>query len=98
VDTAEWLRRQIEDLTHLREGARAVPWAVQDAPTSFIEAQIKGIIGVEIPIARSEGKWKVSQNRPEADRVGVIEGFRRQGIGGEPMATLVAERSRPETQ
>ena len=90
VDEADWLRRQLDDLTLLREGARAEPWKVDDAPAQYVAAQIKGIIGLEIPIDRIEGKWKVSQNRPEADRAGVVAGLREQG--GVPMAALVAER------
>jgi transcriptional regulator len=49
---------------------------VEDAPATFVAAQLKGIVGVEIEITRIEGKWKVSQNRPEADRLGVAEGLR----------------------
>ena len=40
---------------------------------------MKGIVGIEIPIARIEGKWKVSQNRPEADRRGVVAGLSAEG-------------------
>ena len=91
VDDPDWLRRQLDDLTLLREGPRPAPWAVEDAPEPFVQSQIKGIIGVEIPIARIEGKWKVSQNRPEADRAGVFEGLRAEQ-GDTEMAALVAER------
>jgi transcriptional regulator len=87
-----WLRQQIEELTHSREQARPQPWKVTDAPESYVASQIKGIIGLEIPIARIEGKWKVSQNRPQADRAGVVAGLRERGSSGEPMASLVAER------
>ncbi|MGH6663602.1 MAG: FMN-binding negative transcriptional regulator [Pseudolabrys sp.] len=87
-----WLRRQIEDLTRSREGLRPAPWAVDDAPADFVAMQMKAIVGIEIPIGRIEGKWKMSQNRPELDRVGVVEGFRMQGEAGEAMAALVAER------
>jgi transcriptional regulator len=38
------------------------------------------------PILRIEGKWKMSQNRPEADRPGVIAGFRETGGAGEDVA------------
>jgi len=93
VEDSAWLRRQLDDLTHAQEHARPAPWQVDDAPGSFIAAQMKGIIGVEIPIARLEGKWKVSQNRPAADRRGVVEGLRAQGAPSKPMADLVAERS-----
>ena len=90
VDDEAWLRRQLEDLTSSREGRRAAPWQVGDAPADFIAAQMKVIVGVEIPIVAIEGKWKMSQNRPEADRLGVIAGFRE--AGEETMAALVAER------
>jgi transcriptional regulator len=36
---------------------------------------MNGIVGIEIPIASIDGKWKVSQNRPEADRRGVAQGL-----------------------
>jgi transcriptional regulator len=34
----------------------------------------------------------MSQNRPAADRLGVIAGFREAGEAGEEIAELVAER------
>jgi transcriptional regulator len=94
-DDRAWLARQIAELTALKEGAREKPWAVTDAPETFVEAQLKGIVGLEIPISRIEGKWKVSQNRPEADREGVIEGLRAEsGEQAAAMADLVASRGR----
>jgi transcriptional regulator len=59
-----------------------------------VAAQIKGIVGLEIPIARIEGKWKVSQNRPAADQAGVVAGLRGGGTDAEIMAAAVAERSK----
>ena len=52
---------------------------VSDAPPDFVAGLMKGIVGVEIEITRIEGKWKASQNRSEADRVGVAEGLTAQG-------------------
>jgi transcriptional regulator len=46
---------------------------------------------VEIPIARIEGQWKVSQNRTVADRRGVAEGLAGEN-GDAVMAGLVARR------
>ena len=89
-----WLRQQIEDLTQSREARRPTPWAVDDAPADFVEMQMCAIVGVEIQVSRIEGKWKMSQNRPEADRAGVIAGFRESGGAGEAIATLVEERGR----
>lgn len=94
IDDAAWLRRQIEDLTVHQEAARTTPWNVSDAPEPFIAAQIKGIIGLEIPIARIEGKWKVSQNRPAIDQAGVVTGLRDSGADGVAMAEHVAERGK----
>jgi transcriptional regulator len=90
-----WLRRQIEDLTQSQERALADPWKVDDAPADYVVSQMKGIVGIEIPIDRIEGKWKVSQNRVGADRAGVVAGFRAKGEMSEPMANLVAERGGP---
>ena len=87
------MRRQIRDLTQSQELSRAKPWHVEDAPPDFVSAQLKGIIGMEIPIARIEGKWKMSQNRPEADRIGVVEGYREQGEASAAIGNLVAERN-----
>jgi len=90
IDNAEWLRVQIDELTRTQEQTRDAPWHVADAPPSFIESQVRGIIGLEIPITRIEGKWKVSQNRPEADRRSVVTGLRDEGSPA--MADLVSER------
>lgn len=53
---------------------------------------MKAITGIEIPISAIEGKWKVSQNRPAADRQGVHHGLQTEGMN-EDMAKLVAERT-----
>jgi transcriptional regulator len=74
-------------LTDRREAARAHPWKVSDAPPDYLEAMLKGIVGVELTLTRLEGKWKASQNRAEADRRGVEEGLRAVGFAA--MADLV---------
>ncbi|MCJ2096192.1 FMN-binding negative transcriptional regulator [Methylobacterium sp. J-072] len=91
IEDVDWLRRQIADLTALREAPRATPWAVDDAPAPFVAAQLQAIVGIEIPITRIEGKWKMSQNRPDADRAGVIAGMRAEGEA--ILADMVTERS-----
>jgi transcriptional regulator len=91
IDDSDWLRAQIQALTASQEQKRPAAWGVNDAPEPFISGQIKAIIGVEISISTIEGKWKVSQNRSAADRQGVEDGLRREGIS-EEMADLVAQR------
>ncbi|KRA00140.1 transcriptional regulator [Mesorhizobium sp. Root157] len=73
IDDAEWLHAHVSTLTGAHEAGRQDPWAVNDAPENYIQSQIKGIVGLEIEIAEIEGKWKVSQNRPAADRARVAE-------------------------
>jgi transcriptional regulator len=92
IDDPVWLRAELEAMTTIREGGRADPWAIGDAPESFIAAQMKGIVGLEIAITAITGKWKVSQNRPIADRFGVLEGLRAEGEAGQPMAVEVERR------
>ncbi|PBC11558.1 FMN-binding negative transcriptional regulator [Mesorhizobium sp. WSM3859] len=62
-------------LTNLHEGGRSAPWAVSDAPADFIQSQLKGIVGLRMPITKLEGKRKMSQNRNAADRAGVHAGL-----------------------
>ena len=90
VEDDAWLARQIEALTAVHEGGRPAPWAVSDAPARYVEMQRRGIVGLEIAIDRIQGKWKVSQNRPEADRRGVADGLAATGEAGAAMAALVA--------
>jgi transcriptional regulator len=70
-----WLREQVNALTNGHEATRVAPWQVSDAPDSYIQSQLKGIVGIEIAIDVIEGKWKMSQNRSEADRRGVASGL-----------------------
>jgi len=84
----EWLGQQVGELTDRHEAERAEAWKVTDAPETFVAAQLRGIVGIEIAVSDLTGKWKVSQNRPEADRQGVHTGLAQQGDGD--MARLVA--------
>jgi transcriptional regulator len=95
MDDAAWIRGQVDDLTRHKEAERTAPWQVSDAPEPFLAAQMKGIIGLEIPIARIEGKWKVSQNRNAADQAGVAAGLRGSGEDADQIAAMVAERIKP---
>lgn len=86
IDDRAWLRAFVEKLTNRHEAARPDRWRITDAPPEYIEQQLGAIIGLEIPIARLTGKWKLSQNRPAPDRAGVVEGLLREG--GHPGATM----------
>ena len=78
MDDAKWVRNIVERLTQTHEASRAVPWAVSDAPADYIETMLRAIVGIEIELVALHGKWKVTQNRNQADRQGVAYGLERQ--------------------
>jgi transcriptional regulator len=79
VEDRAWLRAFVERLTNQHEAGRENPWHVSDAPADYVERQLGAIVGLEMPIARLVGKWKVSQNRPGSDQGGVVEGLVQEG-------------------
>jgi transcriptional regulator len=76
IDDPHALRTIVTRLTEKHEAPRRDPWTVSDAPESYVAALLGGIVGVEIPIARLEGKWKLDQDAPDADVRGAIDGLR----------------------
>ena len=74
-DDAERLRSLLAGLTERHEGPRPQPWAVDDAPQDYIAGMLRAVVGFALPIERLEGKWKLCQNRSEADRRGVHDGL-----------------------
>lgn len=78
-DDAEWVEDLVRRLTEKHEAERVRPWSIDDAPPSFIAAQLRGIVGIEIAISRVEAKAKWSQNRSAGDSAGVIEGLESDG-------------------
>ena len=75
IEDRAWLRGLVERLTNRHEAGRSAPWKVTDAPADFVEQMLGAIVGIEMPLTRLVGKWKVSQNRPAADRDGVVKGL-----------------------
>lgn len=74
-EDADRLLEIVTRLTAKHEQSRDKPWAVSDAPEDFIRTQLKGIVGLRLAITRLDAKRKMSQNRSEADRAGVIAGL-----------------------
>jgi transcriptional regulator len=79
IDDAPWLREFVGTLTDIHEQPRAHPWHVSDAPADYIEGMLRAIIGFEIKVSSTVGKFKGSQNRSVADRAGVNAELRREG-------------------
>lgn len=87
IDDAAWLLAQIRSLTAEHERNLEKPWAVSDAPADYIDKMLSAIVGIEIPITRLIGKWKVSQNQPPANQASLIS-----ALDGQPMADLIRAR------
>jgi transcriptional regulator len=79
IEDQQWLLDHLHALTTVHEASSSTPWKVSDAPADYVASLTKGIVGVELPIARIEGKWKVSQNQPERNRAGILDGLERLG-------------------
>ncbi|MCC8943097.1 FMN-binding negative transcriptional regulator [Bradyrhizobium sp. Arg68] len=74
-EDADRLLDVVTRLTELHERLRAEAWQVSDAPADLIKAQLRGIVGLKMPITRLDAKKKMSQNRKAEDRAGVIAGL-----------------------
>jgi len=72
LDEPEQKHAVVSALTREHEAALPAPWAVSDAPADFVESQLRAVRAFEFHVTRLEGKWKLSQNRTQADRNGVI--------------------------
>jgi transcriptional regulator len=91
IDDAAWLRRQLDSLVAEHEAGFAEPWRIDDAPPDYIDKMLAAIVGIEIVLSDIQGKWKISQNQPPANRAGVVAGLRRRGTDDAlRMAELVA--------
>ncbi len=66
VDDEPGKNALLAGLIDANEPAYAEKWRAM--PDGFRRSMLAGIVGFRIPIARIEGKFKLSQNRPEADR------------------------------
>ena len=95
VEEAPWLHSLVSRLTDHHEAPREEPWAVTDAPDDYVQQMLRAIVGIEIPVERLLGKWKLSQNRSADDLQGVIDGL-AQG-GGAGLATAAWMRQARDT-
>lgn len=78
-DDVDWLRAQVSALTDKFESARPKPWKLDDAPETYVAAQLKAIVGIEIKVTWLEVSFKMSQNKTNEDLDGVIEGLMQEG-------------------
>ena len=91
----DWLRRHVGELTAQQETAEPKPWALTDAPESFVDVMLRGIVGFRFDIARLEGKWKMSQNREMRDRVTTADGLEKRGQNEDAQVAAVIRAHLP---
>jgi len=90
IDDPVWLRALVGELTDHHEHLRERPWAVEDAPETYVEKQLRAIVGVELVVESVEAKAKLSQNRSAQDRAGVVAGLAAGHAGERAVAEQMA--------
>lgn len=86
------LEEVVTKLSDRHEAKQARPWTVGEAPRDYIEALLRGIVGVEIAIESIEAKRKFSQDKPDADHAGVVAGL---SSSADPRDRAVSEKMKP---
>ncbi|MGY3859053.1 FMN-binding negative transcriptional regulator [Aeromonas intestinalis] len=75
-DDARFVRRLLASLTRCHEATEPSPWKMADAPRDYLETMVQAVVGIEIEITGLVGKFKLSQNKGVADRLGAVEALR----------------------
>lgn len=91
VHDGDALHEIVSSLTDHFEAGAETPWRVDDAPSDFVESQLKAIVGVEFSVDEITGKAKLSQNRSEPDRLGARTGLASTGAEGPAIAALMGD-------
>ncbi len=94
VQDQTWLLAHVSELTRQQEDPHAAPWKVTDAPESYLGVMTRGIVGLKLAITRLEGKAKMSQNREDRDRVGVVQGLSARAHGEDAEVAGLVEKLR----
>lgn len=93
IDDADWLRDLVRRLSDRHEAREPNPWRMRDLPEPYVQSMLKGIVGVEFAVTRLEGKFKLSQNRPAADRPRIVTALdRRDDADSRALADLMRQR------
>ncbi|CAM3111990.1 FMN-binding negative transcriptional regulator [Cupriavidus taiwanensis] len=78
-DDERFVRGLVARLTRRHEAAEAAPWKMGDAPPEFLDALLRGIVGLEIAVTSLVGKRKLSQNKDTRDRLGAADTLQARG-------------------
>lgn len=72
IEDSDRVRALLDELVARQEVDQATPWSLESQSSDYIARMMRGIVAFEIPVARIEAKAKLSQNKSEADQLGVI--------------------------
>lgn len=81
IKDEEWVTQQMTDISDKFEYAREKKWTINDPPQGYVKALKKAVHGLKIEVTKTEGKWKMSQEKSASDVNGVVSGFKAQGDG-----------------
>lgn len=76
---ANWKLGMLTKLTDLHETKKSMPWQISDAPQDYLVNMLSALVGIEIHIESTVGKWKVSQNQSAENKQGVVDGLAEEG-------------------
>jgi transcriptional regulator len=96
-DDERFVRGVVARLTRTHESRTESPrpWRMTDSSPDYIDQMLANIVGIEIEITKMVGKWKLSQNKEERDRVNAAEELGKRGEAGISAAMLVAGSKEP---
>ncbi len=80
-DCERFVRGVVARLTRTHEGqiGSSRPWKMTDSSPEYIDQMLSAIVGIEIEVTKIVGKWKLSQNKEERDRINAAEELRKRG-------------------
>jgi transcriptional regulator len=94
VEDKAWLLSHVSELSDQQEAPYSAPWATADAPANFLDALARGIVGFRLGITRLEAKAKMSQNREDRDRAGVVLGLGERAQGEDASVAALVDKLR----
>ncbi|WP_299269247.1 FMN-binding negative transcriptional regulator [uncultured Psychrosphaera sp.] len=74
-DDAEFKLEMLNNLTFQHEQKQSQPWSINDAPEEYIERMLPAIVGLKIEVSEITGQSKISQNQPEVNQQGIVDGL-----------------------
>ncbi len=90
TESADWLHALVSRLTQHHESAQPKPWAVSDAPDDYVQQMLRAIVGIELPVQRLVGKYKLHQNHTADNHAGVVQGLQQGDRSAQAVAALMA--------